>query len=69
MTMCRHRWLRHEDVSECVKCGLAVTHDGKVLHDRRFPGLWSRKKRRKGAGNGRKKRPENAPQGGAVPGL
>lgn len=45
--MCGHHWIRHEDVRECSKCGLTVTLDGKVLHDRRFPGAIKRKKYRK----------------------
>ena len=44
--MCGHQWLKYNDVSVCIRCGLTRTKDGKILFDRRFPGY---KGKRKGA--------------------
>lgn len=34
--MCRHSWIKVNDVSVCKYCGLTFSFDGKVMFDRRF---------------------------------
>ena len=34
--MCRHEWLRINDVRVCKRCGVTLTPDNKVLFDRKL---------------------------------
>lgn len=40
--MCGHQWVKHEDVKVCILCGVTVTFDGKLVFDRRLPGVLAR---------------------------
>ncbi len=44
--MCRHSYVKINDVYVCRKCGLTITFDGKIIFDKRFPN-YNAKKRRK----------------------
>lgn len=45
--MCKHQFIKVNDVSVCKKCGLTFSFDGKVLFDRPFANVGKKKKRRK----------------------
>lgn len=45
--MCRHQFIKINDVSVCKLCGLTLSYDGKVMFDRNLPNIGNRKKRRK----------------------
>ena len=31
--MCSHKWREINDVRVCIKCGLTITFDGKIIFD------------------------------------
>lgn len=43
--MCKHQFIKINDVSVCKFCGLTLSFDGKVMFDRKLPNY--KKKRRK----------------------
>lgn len=42
--MCKHDFVRLNDVSVCVKCGFTVTRDRHVVFDRRLRALLEKKR-------------------------
>jgi len=42
--MCKHEFLKCNDVAVCKKCGLSFTFDGRVLFDRPFPNAAKKKR-------------------------
>ena len=46
-TMCKHQFIKINDVSVCKFCGLTFSFDGKVMFDRKLPNICNKKKRRK----------------------
>lgn len=45
---CTHtNTIKVNDVKVCLKCGLTLTHDGKVLFDRKIPNYNSKKKKKR----------------------
>lgn len=45
--MCKHDWIKINDVIACKRCGLTRTYDGKYIFDRRLVSVGKTKKRRK----------------------
>ena len=46
--MCKHKFIKFNDVSVCKLCGLTFSFDGKVMFDRQFANVGKKvKKRRK----------------------
>lgn len=47
--MCKHQFIKINDVSVCKHCGLTFSFDGKIMFDRQFANVGKKvkKKRRK----------------------
>lgn len=45
--MCNHTFLKMNDVTVCVKCGMTVADGKKVIFDRKLPSYIRKKNRRK----------------------
>ena len=46
--MCNHgNTVKINDVRVCLKCGLTITNDGKVIFDRKLPNYKSKKRNKK----------------------
>lgn len=43
--MCKHQWVKINDVLVCTRCGLTRTMDGKILFDRKLPSYKPKKKK------------------------
>lgn len=43
--MCRHMWQTVNGVRACTRCGLTVLPDGKMMLDKKLPGILSRKRK------------------------
>ena len=42
--MCNHsNTVKINDVRVCLKCGITITHDGKIIFDRKLPNYRSKK--------------------------
>lgn len=46
--MCKHDFVRFNDVSVCVKCGFTVTRDRHVVFDRRLRARLEKEKKKRG---------------------
>lgn len=45
--MCKHQLIQINDVTVCKICGLSFLPGGKVIFDRRLPGIINKQRRRK----------------------
>ena len=45
--MCKHEFIKINDVKACTKCGLTVTYDGKMMIDRDFVRQFRKNMRKK----------------------
>lgn len=45
--MCNHEMQKINDVKVCMKCGMTITPDGKILFDRKIASYKSKKKKDK----------------------
>ena len=45
--MCSHEWRKINDVKVCMRCGITVTHDGKILFDKKIKDYRPKKRKTK----------------------
>ena len=45
--MCKHQFVKINDVSVCKLCGLTFSFDGKILFDRAITNINTKKRRKK----------------------
>lgn len=44
--MCKHDFIKVNDVVVCKRCGVTQTHDGKIIFDRKYPSYKSKRRKR-----------------------
>ena len=45
--MCKHEFVKHNDVTACIKCGMTRIAGGKIIFDKKLPNYKPNKKKGK----------------------
>ena len=43
--MCKHLWIKINDIYVCKKCGITRIEDGKIIFDRKLPNYKPKRRR------------------------
>lgn len=46
--MCKHQWVKVNDVYVCKKCGMTRTPDGKIMFDRDATNICKKRRKKNG---------------------